>query len=247
MIENNAAYLQTLGQQAKQASYALAGLTGQQKQALLSAIAGSLTKNSATILAANRKDVVAARDNGLNDAMIDRLLLDESRLQGVISDIDNVINLVIDVPSVNGYFRALNVKMSKVYAGKFHSVCIASDGTCFSFGHNAFGNLGNGEISDWGQSNPIPQQIEIKGNEESFVEGSCGENHNLLLTARNNIICFGDNSNNQCSVINKNKVIKCPFVVNKRQEFGIESNCFIEKIYCLKNESLIFIDPYKIF
>ncbi|ABV38019.1 gamma-glutamyl phosphate reductase [Shewanella sediminis HAW-EB3] len=93
MIENNAAYLQTLGQQAKQASYALAGLTGQQKQALLSAIAGSLTKNSATILAANAKDVVAARSNGLNDAMIDRLLLDESRLQGVIGDIDNVINL----------------------------------------------------------------------------------------------------------------------------------------------------------
>lgn len=93
MIENNAAYLQTLGQQAKQASYALAGLTGQQKQALLSAIAASLTKNSATILAANEKDVVAARENGLNDAMIDRLLLDESRLQGVISDIDNVINL----------------------------------------------------------------------------------------------------------------------------------------------------------
>ena len=93
MIENNAVYLQTLGQQAKQASYALAGLTGQQKQALLSAIANSLTNNSATILAANEKDVAAARENGLNDAMIDRLLLDESRLQGVIADIDNVINL----------------------------------------------------------------------------------------------------------------------------------------------------------
>jgi len=93
VIENNTAYLQTLGQQAKQASYALAALTGQQKQALLSAIADSLTKSSAAILAANEKDVVAARANGLSDAMIDRLLLDETRLQGVISDIDNVINL----------------------------------------------------------------------------------------------------------------------------------------------------------
>ncbi|WP_299786941.1 glutamate-5-semialdehyde dehydrogenase [uncultured Shewanella sp.] len=93
MIENNAAYLQTLGKQAKQASYQLAGLTGKQKQALLSAVANSLTKNSATILAANERDVATARENGLNDAMIDRLLLDESRLQGVISDIDNVIKL----------------------------------------------------------------------------------------------------------------------------------------------------------
>ena len=93
MIENNEQYLQALGQNAKQASYALASLTGTQKQALLSAIAASLTAKSQEILAANSKDVAAARENGLNEAMIDRLLLDESRLKGVISDIDNVISL----------------------------------------------------------------------------------------------------------------------------------------------------------
>ncbi|MEC4728565.1 glutamate-5-semialdehyde dehydrogenase [Shewanella sp. D64] len=93
MIENNERYLQTLGQNAKQASYALANLTGTQKQALLSAIAVSLTARSQEILAANCKDVAAARESGLNEAMIDRLLLDESRLKGVISDIDNVISL----------------------------------------------------------------------------------------------------------------------------------------------------------
>ncbi|MPY22748.1 glutamate-5-semialdehyde dehydrogenase [Shewanella psychropiezotolerans] len=93
MIENNQVNIQTLGQQAKQASYALAGLNGLQKKALLEAIAAKLNEKSDVIVAANAKDVAAAKDNGLNDAMVDRLLLDESRLNAVITDIDNVINL----------------------------------------------------------------------------------------------------------------------------------------------------------
>ncbi|WP_076412867.1 glutamate-5-semialdehyde dehydrogenase [Shewanella sp. UCD-KL12] len=93
MIDNNQEYLQALGLQAKQASYSLASLNGLQKQALLQAIAVSLTESSELIIAANAKDVSAAKANGLNDAMIDRLLLDAERLKAVIADIDNVINL----------------------------------------------------------------------------------------------------------------------------------------------------------
>ncbi|BAJ03290.1 glutamate-5-semialdehyde dehydrogenase [Shewanella violacea] len=85
--------MQALGQQAKQASYALAGLNGLQKKALLEAIAAKLNDKSDVIVAANAKDVAAAKENGLNDAMVDRLLLDEPRLKAVIADIDNVINL----------------------------------------------------------------------------------------------------------------------------------------------------------
>ena len=93
MIENNLVDIQALGQQAKQASYALAGLNGLQKTALLEAIAAKLNEKRDVIVAANAKDVAAAKENGLNDAMVDRLLLDESRLKAVIADIDNVINL----------------------------------------------------------------------------------------------------------------------------------------------------------
>ncbi|CAM3305535.1 glutamate-5-semialdehyde dehydrogenase [Shewanella violacea] len=93
MIENNLVDMQALGQQAKQASYALAGLNGLQKKALLEAIAAKLNDKSDVIVAANAKDVAAAKENGLNDAMVDRLLLDEPRLKAVIADIDNVINL----------------------------------------------------------------------------------------------------------------------------------------------------------
>ena len=93
MIENNLVDIQALGQQAKQASYALAGLNGLQKTALLEAIAAKLNEKRDVIVAANAKDVAAAKENGLNDAMVDRLLLDEPRLKAVIADIDNVINL----------------------------------------------------------------------------------------------------------------------------------------------------------
>nr|WP_084632580.1 glutamate-5-semialdehyde dehydrogenase [Shewanella waksmanii] len=91
--EQQSEYLTSLGQQAKQASYALANLTGQQKQQLLSAIAEQLKVDADKIVAANSQDVAQAKQNGLNDAMIDRLLLDHPRLAAVIADIDNVINL----------------------------------------------------------------------------------------------------------------------------------------------------------
>ncbi|MGL4476384.1 MAG: glutamate-5-semialdehyde dehydrogenase [Shewanella sp.] len=99
MTIDKQAYLEQLGQQAKLASFELAGLSSPQKNQLLQAIAKSLSAAKATILAENAKDVAAARAQGLNDAMIDRLLLDDARLDGVISDISNVISLADPVGS----------------------------------------------------------------------------------------------------------------------------------------------------
>ncbi|MCT7941055.1 glutamate-5-semialdehyde dehydrogenase [Shewanella holmiensis] len=87
------AYLIGLGQRAKAASFTLASLSSAQKNNLLSTISERLADNASAILAANAKDVAAAKANGLTDAMIDRLLLDEARLAGIIGDIDNVIAL----------------------------------------------------------------------------------------------------------------------------------------------------------
>ncbi|MCC4832259.1 glutamate-5-semialdehyde dehydrogenase [Shewanella sp. 10N.7] len=92
-------YLHTLGKQAKAASFALANLSSQKKSELLHCISEQLSLNSEAILTANAKDVAAARENGLTDAMIDRLLLDNDRLSGIIADIENVINLADPVGS----------------------------------------------------------------------------------------------------------------------------------------------------
>ncbi|QBF82228.1 glutamate-5-semialdehyde dehydrogenase [Shewanella maritima] len=93
MSDNSQISLVQLGQQAKEASFALANLTAAQKSALLSTIKARLSDNIELILQANAKDIAQAKDNGLTDALIDRLLLDESRLNGIIGDIENVISL----------------------------------------------------------------------------------------------------------------------------------------------------------
>jgi glutamate-5-semialdehyde dehydrogenase len=86
-------YLQQLGQRAKNASHQLAGLTAPKKRALLAGIVRVLTDRSEEILCANQLDVCAARNNGLDEAMLDRLTLNDSRLAAVIADIDKVIAL----------------------------------------------------------------------------------------------------------------------------------------------------------
>ncbi|WOT05987.1 glutamate-5-semialdehyde dehydrogenase [Shewanella youngdeokensis] len=92
-------YLNNLGQQAKTASYTLASLTGAQKTALLQCVASKLTLAKHDIVAANQQDIAQAKANGLSDAMIDRLLLDEPRLLSVIADISNVIGLTDPIGS----------------------------------------------------------------------------------------------------------------------------------------------------
>ncbi|MCL2918144.1 glutamate-5-semialdehyde dehydrogenase [Shewanella litorisediminis] len=87
------AYLLQLGQAAKRSGFALANLGVIAKNRLLGRIGTELQLAFDDILAANGKDVAAARASGLGEAMIDRLLLNEDRLKGIIADIDNVISL----------------------------------------------------------------------------------------------------------------------------------------------------------
>ena len=85
--------LQQIGQQAKEASYELAITDTTTKNAALEAIALELEANVDEIVAANTKDIEAGKKAGLTEALLDRLLLDESRLAGVISDLRSVIGL----------------------------------------------------------------------------------------------------------------------------------------------------------
>lgn len=83
----------TLAQQAKTACVELAQFGNVQKNQALFAIAQQLKQRSAEILAANAKDIEFARNQGISTAIIDRLLLNESRLQGIVNDVRNVAKL----------------------------------------------------------------------------------------------------------------------------------------------------------
>ncbi|WP_187377039.1 glutamate-5-semialdehyde dehydrogenase [Vibrio mimicus] len=85
--------LTVLGKAAKVASFQLATASTAQKNQALAIMADQLEAQSASILAANTKDIALGREAGLSDAMQDRLLLNESRLQAIANDVRNVIKL----------------------------------------------------------------------------------------------------------------------------------------------------------
>ena len=85
--------LQQLGIAAKQAAFELSQSTSKQKDFALNTIADLLIQNSDQILIANQKDVQLAKESGLSDAIIDRLLLTEERLKTIAKDVLNVMEL----------------------------------------------------------------------------------------------------------------------------------------------------------
>lgn len=90
----------TLAQQAKTASVELAQFGSVQKNQALLTIAEQLEQRSTEILAANAKDIEFAKNQGISTAIIDRLLLNESRLQGIANDVRNVAKLADPVGQV---------------------------------------------------------------------------------------------------------------------------------------------------
>ncbi|MCA0043904.1 glutamate-5-semialdehyde dehydrogenase [Celeribacter litoreus] len=76
--------METLGKQAKAAARILATASAEAKTTALLAAADALWANREEIIAANEKDLAFGRDKGLTDAMMDRLMLDETRIQGMV-------------------------------------------------------------------------------------------------------------------------------------------------------------------
>ena len=73
------------------ASQKLALQNACQKNAALNAVADALDKNRASIIAANDTDVKNARVAGISESIIDRLLLDDKRINGIIASLREVI------------------------------------------------------------------------------------------------------------------------------------------------------------
>jgi len=85
--------LKAKGKEAKAAAHRLAYLSTEVKNRALSNIALDLLAKKETILAANRADMTEAKAAGLSEAMLDRLLIDFSRLEGMSRDVMTVASL----------------------------------------------------------------------------------------------------------------------------------------------------------
>jgi glutamate-5-semialdehyde dehydrogenase len=100
---------------AKQASYELMSLNTDVKDKALSAIAEKLDARRNEIKSENLKDIKYAEENGLSKAMIDRLLLDDKRIDGMIQAVMDIKNQVDPVGKiVDGYKRPNGLQIVKI-------------------------------------------------------------------------------------------------------------------------------------
>jgi glutamate-5-semialdehyde dehydrogenase len=90
---NLAALMNSLGEAALAAQPILAAATREQKDAALLAAATELRSRAAQILAANAKDMQAAEQKNLSAAMLDRLRLDQSRVEAMARGLEEIARL----------------------------------------------------------------------------------------------------------------------------------------------------------
>jgi len=81
------------GQAAKVASYQLSSVTTEEKNAALALIAEQIVKDQDLILAENKKDIDLGKENGLTNAVLDRIYLDKARIEGMAEGIRLLIEL----------------------------------------------------------------------------------------------------------------------------------------------------------
>jgi len=89
-IDNIPALMADIGARAKAASAVLANANAERKHAALIGAAETVWQRRAEIIAANAKDLDYGRDKGLSDAMMDRLMLNEERIQGMVDGLRSV-------------------------------------------------------------------------------------------------------------------------------------------------------------
>jgi len=82
-----------LGKQARKAAARLAVLTVDRRNGALLAAAAAIRGRAAEILAANRKDMTRAGEHALSDAMLDRLMLDDTRIEAMAAGLEAIAAL----------------------------------------------------------------------------------------------------------------------------------------------------------
>ena len=107
-------YMQSLGQQARAASRAMALADTNTKNRALENIATAILLNSAKLIAENARDVAAAKTDGLDAASIDRLTLTEMTIKGMAEGLRQIAAL----PDPVGEISDLKFRPSGIQAGK---------------------------------------------------------------------------------------------------------------------------------
>jgi len=107
-------YMQQLGEQARAASVALVNAEPAKKNQALQAIADALLAQREAIKQANNRDLELGRQAGLDAAMLDRLELNDERIDGMVEGLLQVISL----PDPVGEISEMDFRPSGIQVGK---------------------------------------------------------------------------------------------------------------------------------
>lgn len=100
---------------ARKASHSLGIMPADARVKALKTIADKIEANAPAVLEANKKDLERAKENGLSEPMIDRLMLDEDRLAGIVQGVRDVAALPDPVGDVLAEWERPNgLKISRV-------------------------------------------------------------------------------------------------------------------------------------
>ncbi|MEK9712237.1 MAG: glutamate-5-semialdehyde dehydrogenase [Thalassolituus sp.] len=112
---NVAEYMQTLGQQARAASRAMARASTNDKNKALLAIADEISNNRDALRAANAEDMARGEQNGLDAALLDRLELTDGRIDTMIEGLHQVATLADPVGEITDMkYRPSGIQIGKM-------------------------------------------------------------------------------------------------------------------------------------
>ena len=106
--------MQHMAEQAKAATREVAQLTTSAKNKLLTEMADAIIAASDTIIRENEKDLIAGRDKGLSEAMLDRLTLTPERINDISAAIIDIVNL----PDPVGHIANMQLRPNGMQVGK---------------------------------------------------------------------------------------------------------------------------------
>lgn len=107
-------YMQNVGQRARTASRLVAKAESGVKNAALAALAKEIEANAESLLKANRRDMQAGKESGLDAALLDRLELNPSRIEAMAQGIRDIIAL----PDPIGEITGLSYRPSGIQVGR---------------------------------------------------------------------------------------------------------------------------------
>ncbi|MDT8310477.1 MAG: glutamate-5-semialdehyde dehydrogenase [Methylophaga sp.] len=112
---NIAQYMQTLGQQARQASRALARAGSDQKNKALLAMAAAIRTSVDLLKQENARDLEAGKNKGLDTALLDRLMLTDARIEAMADGLEQIAALPDPVGEIsNMTYRPSGIQLGQM-------------------------------------------------------------------------------------------------------------------------------------